>query len=130
MILVPKRRYLTEVPDEVRRSAPASQRVGVIVSQAYEGGPAIFMDLVACAHCGRLWPYCRGSGVERGWCMNCGKLTCGSDECDVCVPSEQLIKNMEAGMDYHTARKHKPITARVEAAPPRQSPGGVILGRS
>lgn len=127
-ILIPQRRDLAEFRREDRRAAPTGQRVGVLISQAYEGGPEQHTDLVQCGHCQQIWPYVRGSGVKRGWCMACGKITCGSADCDVCVSARQLLDNMGQGMPYHEARKHKPIVGRVEAEPPR-SAGGVILGK-
>ena len=126
---IPANRPLTEINPNDRRAAPTSQRVGVLISQDVEGGPEQHVELIQCCHCQRIWPFVRGSGNVRGWCGQCGKLTCGSNECDVCVPARQLLDNMAAGMPFHVARTHRPITARVEAAPPRKSPGGVILGK-
>lgn len=117
-IIVSAARPLTEV-DGTRRSAPAGQVRGVLVSQAYEGGPEQQVDLCQCCHCQAVFPYVRGSGAVRGWCMRCGGITCGNHLCDVCVPWQQLIANLEAGMDYEAARRHRPIVASVPAAVPK-----------
>lgn len=120
----------TEVKAADRRAAPESQLRGVLVSTPYEGGPTQQLDLVQCCHCQRVWAYQRGSGVERGWCMNCSGITCGSRECDVCVPAEQLIKNLEAGMPFAVARQHRPIVggmATMEKC--EKTASGLLLGR-
>ena len=128
LLLMPQRRDLTEIRPEDRRAAPASQRVGVLISQAYDGGPEQHIDLCQCIHCEALFPFVRGSGVTRGWCMGCNGMTCGRPCCDPCVNRRQMIENMERGLPWAEAKKYKPVTGRVEAEPPR-STGGVILGR-
>lgn len=120
---------LCDVPRKDRRSAPAAQRRGVGVLTPLEGGPVQEMDLCQCCHCQTIFVYVRGSGNIRGSCMRCGTngiaaITCGAPECDVCVPAEQLIENMGAGMPFHEARAYRPIKASV----PR-SPGGILLGK-
>lgn len=119
MILTPQRRPLTEVSREHARAAPASQRRGVLISRAYEGGPEEHIDLIACVHCQRIFPYVRGSGNVRGWCMRCSGIHCGLG-CEECVPWRQMIANLEAGMGFDQAKRHRPVTASV---------GGVLLGK-
>lgn len=119
--LVIPRRDLTEIRLDDRRAAPEAQRRGVLISQGYEGGPEQHIDLIQCCHCQQVFPFVRNSGVERGWCMNCGQITCGRHECDDCVPWQQMIANMEAGMPWAQAKRHRPIVGRVEAEPPRAS---------
>lgn len=121
-IIMATARELTEVKRRDRRAAPAGQRRGVLVSRAYEGGPEQQHDVVQCCHCQRVWVYRRGSGVRRGWCMGCNGITCGSHACDVCVPFQQLLDNLAAGMDYEAARRHRPVKASVPAAPPKPAP--------
>jgi hypothetical protein len=57
------------------------------------------VDTVQCVHCGRHWLWEPGSGKQRGFCLGCNGITCGSKKCDVCVPMEQQLENMEAGHD-------------------------------
>ena len=112
LIIVPSQRPLTEV-STARRRAPASQRRGVLVSG--EGGKQECADLVQCCHCQAIFPFVRGSGTDRGWCMGCNQMTCGHALCDPCVPWQQMIANLEAGMDYEAAKRHRPIMASVPA---------------
>lgn len=128
-IIVPKTSELTEVKKADRRAAPVGQKRGELISTPYEGGPAQHHDIVQCCHCQRVWVYQRGSGIERGWCMRCNGITCGSHDCDVCVPAEQMLASMGAGMDYATARKHRPIAVSVPVETPKAAPK-IILGRA
>jgi len=59
-------------------------------------GTRIEGDTLQCTHCGCHWVVQPGSGIQRGWCLNCGGPTCGSRQCDVCVPLEKQIEMMEA----------------------------------
>ena len=44
-----------------------------------------------CPHCSGHFVMRRGSGTRRGWCTACLAVTCGSEECDVCVPVEEKL---------------------------------------
>lgn len=57
-------------------------------------------ETLSCCHCGRAWITRPGSGTRRGFCMCCGKVTCGSKACDVCVP-------LEARLELWEGRKNK-----------------------
>lgn len=46
---------------------------------------------LACPHCSGHFTMVRGSGRKRGYCLSCGAVTCGSPECDVCVPVEEKL---------------------------------------
>lgn len=131
LILVPKTaRNLTEVPLEDRRAAPKSQRIGVLLSRAYEGGPEQAIDIVSCVHCQAVWPWVRGSGNLRGWCCRCNGFFCGP-ECEMCVPALQMLHNMGdhgGAMPFDQAKRHRPITASVPAGVPA-SKDGILLGR-
>lgn len=50
-----------------------------------------------CVHCGMHWLVVPGSGIRRGWCMNCNGPECGKDECFHCVHWHQRLENIEAG---------------------------------
>ena len=53
-------------------------------------------DTLQCCHCGRHFIVKHGSGIRRGFCMNCNKVTCGATACSVCVPYEKQIEMIEA----------------------------------
>lgn len=53
-------------------------------------------DTLQCCHCGAHFEVVKGSGRKRGFCMCCNGVTCGKPECDLCVPAEQQLENMEA----------------------------------
>jgi hypothetical protein len=126
-IIVPNSLPINEA-ERTRRSAPASQKRGVLISQAYEGGPQVHVDLCQCIHCEGVFPFVRGSGVRRGWCMNCNGMTCGRACCDPCVNHRQMLENMERGMTWAQAKQHKPIVGRVEEEPPKAKPKLIIPG--
>lgn len=100
-----------------RRAAPRGKRASTIVSTPLEGGRPVDGEMVMCCHCGRHWLWQEGSGNLRGFCMNCKGYTCGPG-CETCVPVQQLIENIEAGMPWEVARLHKPITV---------SRGGILI---
>ena len=100
-------------------SAPISHKRGVLVSSPLDSDKKKECEFVQCCHCQRLWLYKPGSGKVRGFCLRCMGVTCGPD-CDECVPAMQMIENMEAGMPWEQARKHRPIKASVP---------GIIPGR-
>ena len=53
-------------------------------------------DTFTCCHCGRVVIVRPGSGKERGWCLFCGKPTCGRKECSSgCVPFEHRLEAWE-----------------------------------
>ncbi len=118
-------RSLTDVPLEQRRSAPAHQRRGVLISRPHEGGPEQHIDLIQCCHCQRIWPWVQGSGKLRGWCMRCSGFFCGP-KCETCVHWQQLMANLGAGMTFEQAKRHNPIQASVPADVPKS---GILLGK-
>lgn len=52
-------------------------------------------ETMNCCHCGFAFEVRRGSGTDRGFCMNCNKVTCGNHACDPCVPFERQLDLME-----------------------------------
>jgi len=116
-----------DVPRGETRAAPPGQRKATLISTPYEGGPERQADYVQCVHCQHPFLYTRGSGNVRGWCIRCNGMFCGP-ECETCVPAEQLMKNLEAGMDFEQAKRHRPIKVSVPCAVPA-SAGGILLGR-
>lgn len=54
-------------------------------------------DTLSCCHCRAHWEVRVGSGKTRGWCMACNAYTCGRPLCDICVPYERQLDNVDAG---------------------------------
>lgn len=52
-------------------------------------------DTVQCVHCAGHFVMLKGSGVERGWCLNCGGVFCGP-QCARCRPFERWLDQVEA----------------------------------
>ncbi len=52
-----------------------------------------------CGHCGRHFVSIKGSGRRRGFCLRCDKVTCGSPQCDICIPFEKQLETMEKQAD-------------------------------
>jgi hypothetical protein len=48
-----------------------------------------------CCHCGNHFVSIRGSGIQRGFCLKCQAVTCGSPECHICVPFEKWLEGVE-----------------------------------
>jgi hypothetical protein len=44
-----------------------------------------------CCHCGAHFISIKGSGVDRGFCLGCMKITCGKKECDPHIPFEAKL---------------------------------------
>jgi hypothetical protein len=55
-------------------------------------------DTLQCCHGGEHWIVRKGSGIRRGWCMNCSKPTCGAPKCDPCVPFDKKLTLFEKGI--------------------------------
>lgn len=53
-------------------------------------------DTLQCVHCGAHWIVQPGSGIQRGWCLNCRGPECGAQDCYTCVPFERWLEQMEA----------------------------------
>jgi len=99
------------MPD--RLTVPSSQRSGILISMPIDNDRVQQQDTVSCCHCGRVWLWVKGSGRVRGWCMRCNGVTCGNQACDECVPMLQMIQNLENGMSYEEARRHRNIIVSV-----------------
>ena len=56
-------------------------------------------DTLQCVHCGGHWEVNPGSGKLRGFCLRCNGPFCGPG-CANCVPTEQLLENMEQGRPH------------------------------
>ena len=55
-------------------------------------------DTVQCCHCGAHFHVIPGSGRRRGFCLHCMKPTCGRPECNVCMPIEKWLDQVEKGI--------------------------------
>lgn len=109
-------------------AAPTHARMrGTLISTPIDGGKVVQSDTVQCVHCQAVWQWKPGSGKTRGFCLKCNGFFCGP-QCEACVPIEQVIENLEAGMPYHLARQHRPIRVTVDGDVP-EAPK-IILGKA
>lgn len=58
-------------------------------------------NTVECCHCNGHFLFTRGSGVRRGWCQRCMRMTCGNPACDPCRPWEQQMEEIERKASLH-----------------------------
>lgn len=68
----------------------------IVVSDPGSDKPMLEAKTLQCVHCGGHWIPRPGSGILRGFCMNCSGPICGPG-CAKCVPTEQYLENMEKG---------------------------------
>jgi hypothetical protein len=54
-------------------------------------------ETLKCVHCQYTWRVKHGSGIQRGWCMNCNGPHCGGQNCWECVPFKKKLDEYEAG---------------------------------
>jgi hypothetical protein len=54
-------------------------------------------DTMQCCHCGGHFVVVKGSGTKRGFCLACGKVTCGAPACDEHIPFEKKLDQFERG---------------------------------
>lgn len=52
-------------------------------------------DTHQCCHCDQHFVSVKGSGIRRGFCMNCMHVTCGAPECHPCIPFLKKLEQME-----------------------------------
>lgn len=68
----------------------------IVVCDPGADRPLLEVATVQCVHCSGHWVPRPGSGIERGWCMNCAGPVCGRG-CAACVPLDQMLSNIEKG---------------------------------
>jgi hypothetical protein len=49
-----------------------------------DGGIEDEGETLCCCHCRIHWRIKPGSGIQRGYCLRCGQVTCGRQGCDTC----------------------------------------------
>ena len=102
----------------------------IIISDPGADAPVLEAATLQCVHCGAHFPakpmrpsgrfftheeaaaMSRGGETMRGYCMACAGPICGPG-CDRCVPTEQLLINMEKGLPLD----HRPIVIPVPRRP-------------
>ena len=82
---------------------------GELHTMPWDSDKAKVEKTVQCVHCGAH--HVVKEAFERailgtlGFCSRCKGITCGRAMCEVCVPAEQQLENMEAGrLDVSTYR--------------------------
>lgn len=104
-----------------------------LLMRPHDGGAERQQDLVMCVHCGRHWligdaiaTNVRKAGepdpaTRFGFCARCNGVYCPGGKCSPCVPREQQIENIEAGIPVLTPKAPmislvgldlQPLTAR------------------
>lgn len=80
-----------------------------IVTYSDPGSDRAILEVstLQCCHCGGHWIPKPGSGIVRGWCMNCNGPVCGPG-CADCVPTEVLLESMEKGIPPEQVRRFVP----------------------
>jgi len=61
-----------------------------------------------CVHCNAHHNVEPGSGKLRGYCTRCDGFVCPGCA-DACVPLEQMLENLEAGMTLDQAMRYRPV---------------------
>lgn len=61
-----------------------------------------------CQHCGAHHNVVKGSGKLRAFCTLCNGYVCVACAGN-CVPIEQMLENLEAGMTLDQAMRHRPV---------------------
>lgn len=77
------------------RSGTILRPHGYMMVSDPEGG-IIEADTLQCVHCGCHWQVKPGSKRRAGYCSGCNGPICGP-KCQVCVPAEQQLENIEQG---------------------------------
>lgn len=77
--------------------ASARRAHGAIINVGPSGAET-HVDTKQCVHCGEHFPYQKGSGRLRGFCMRCMDMTCGSHRCMECFPIEERMALYEKGL--------------------------------
>jgi hypothetical protein len=87
----------------------SGRSAGVLISAPLDSDKIRHQDLIRCCHCSFLTTYQPGSMRQWGYCASCDGYFCGwKESCHVCVPEELLIENLELGLPYHLAVRHRP----------------------
>lgn len=54
-------------------------------------------ETLQCVHCSYTWAVQVGSGIKRGWCLDCKGPLCGKKNClEACTPFEARLDLTEA----------------------------------
>ena len=80
-------------------------------------------DTKQCCHCDKIFPYKKGSGNIRGFCMRCMKITCGNPACVECFPMRERLNLYERGLLPEVTSPRSEIKMKQSG----RSKGGVIL---
>lgn len=82
---------MTDREHDYNKSIPVHNAAGGIIVDGEHVG-----DTLRCVHCSGHWVPIKGSGITRGYCLNCKGPTCGSPRCDICIPLEKRLEGWEA----------------------------------
>lgn len=100
-------------------SKPLGAVGGTLLAEYLDGGRVVERQTVMCAHCGAHGIYRPGAGKSLGWCGRCAAYTCPTcAQLGECVPVEQYLENLEAGMSHEEARRFRPVSVSVPVEVP------------
>lgn len=94
---------------------------GEVITMPWDSDKAIHEKTVQCVHCGAHHhiknAFEQATLGKLGFCARCNGITCGRELCEACVPQEQQLENMEAGLFGEAINTYRPI--RVSLYHPR-----------
>lgn len=93
------------------------------VWQDRESDRKVESDALQCCHCAAHFWVNKGSGKRRGYCMNCGAVTCGNPACGPCVHWKKKIELIDSGLAgkaslFNGCTDGLPVSVAITAAPP------------
>lgn len=78
------------------------QADGELITMPWDSDRAKIEKTIQCVHCGAHHvikeAFERACQGKLGFCARCNGPTCGRAICEPCVPQEQQLENMEAGI--------------------------------
>ena len=79
-------------------SAPDFRKEASVIQLTEDGSTILEVGMVMCCHCGGHFERESGSGIVRGFCMNCNGHVCGPG-CAECVNYEKQLDMLDGGLD-------------------------------
>lgn len=89
-------------------------------------------DTLSCCHCRKHHMVRVGTVQNFGWCARCAAYTCGTPECEPCVPFEARLVNEESGKPRLSPLQPKILVPEGAVLPAYlnhtiTTPGGLLL---
>lgn len=85
-----------KAPAYLQRTSPGRVAGSVTISGPLLSGQEPEAETRMCIHCQMHFIIRPGSGISRGFCMNCDGVTCGKQKCETeCTHFEKMIELLE-----------------------------------